>query len=191
MGDQKNQRTLEQGPVIQTWLSLRMGYLETAMIATNWDTWKRNGQRSLIEELRQVREEKSKAEDKAEEVGTIAKVQHLGYSINVLLESTGDHRVKEDDCNQRMPNSQLCNYLAWRQSCYWLVWKLKSQDCEENASAIDADREEAVLILRWPCESTRLWWLWWLDFFGKANRQLQEALPYLHEARNNWHGINQ
>lgn len=89
-----------------------MGYLETAMIATNWDTWKRNGQRSLIEELRQVREEKSKAEDKAEEVGTIAKVQHLGYSINVLLESTGDHRVKEDDCNQRMPNSQLCNYLA-------------------------------------------------------------------------------
>eukprot|EP00435_Cladocopium_sp_Y103_P005033 s3864_g1.t1 len=53
--------------------------------------------------LNKVHGEKSRAEDKAEEVGSIAK------------------------------------------------------DCEENASAIDADREE-------------------------ANRQLQEALPYLHEA---------
>lgn len=53
------------------------------MIATNWKTWKRNGQivhRSLMathgQKLHQVREEKSKAEDKAEEVGTIAKARN-------------------------------------------------------------------------------------------------------------------
>lgn len=83
--------------------------------------------------------------------------------------------VKEDDCNEQIPNSQLCNYLAWRRPCYWLVWKLKSQDCEENASAIDADREEAVLILRWRVTRTR--WLFFCLGTGESAAPRSIAIP--------------
>ena len=129
------------------------------MIATNWKTWKRNGEETAgawgeEQGWRQSRRSWHHRQGAQHCRVTVVVTVCMSYydSYNVLHESTGDHRVKEDDCNQRIPNSQLCNYLAWRRPCYWLVWKLKSQDCEENASAIDADREEAVLIRGVACD---------------------------------------